>query len=151
MNQAAPNTSVFLCPYHWISAAFPSGSSCCCYQKDNYLCCFIWGSKTNCNTEVVQRTAAFSTVLVKKIMWYLAFRVVNKYNIVQVRITCGLDCNVSDEYTACVFSRVSEKGCSRFIQKSIHTRCFSVRAEEHNVFRFEMVSWNGGEMGFVME
>ena len=73
MNQAVPSTSFFPCPCHWISAAFPSGSACCCYQKDNFLPCFTWESKTNCNTEVVQRTAALNTVLVKKIMWYLSF------------------------------------------------------------------------------
>jgi len=32
------------------------------------LSSFIWGSKTNCNTEVVHTTAALHNVLVKKIM-----------------------------------------------------------------------------------
>jgi len=73
MNQAVPSTSVFPCPYHSISAPFPSGSACCCYQKDNFLSCFIWGSKTNRNTEVVQSTAALNSVLVKKITCYLSF------------------------------------------------------------------------------
>jgi len=73
MNQAAPSTSVFPCPYHWISAAFPSGSACCCYQKDNFISCFIGGGKTNCNTEVMHSTAALNTTLVKKIMCYLSF------------------------------------------------------------------------------
>jgi hypothetical protein len=33
----------------------------------SFLSCFIWGSKRNCNTEMVQSTATLNTVLVKKI------------------------------------------------------------------------------------
>jgi hypothetical protein len=86
-----------------------SGSACCCYQKDSFLSCFIWGSKTNCNTQSLQSTAPLHNVLVNKIMCYLSFscptmnnrlfshifqiyllqvfRMVKKHNIVSVRIT----------------------------------------------------------------
>ena len=36
MDQVAPSTSIPSCHYHWIRAACPSGSACCCYQ-DNFL------------------------------------------------------------------------------------------------------------------
>ena len=102
------------------------------------LSCFIWGSKRNCNTEVVQSSAALNTALVKKIMWYLfsfpstnhpnfchlysllqVSTLVKKYNIVQVKVTCGLGSKVSEEYTACVCRRLSEDGGSLFIGNSI--------------------------------
>ena len=44
-----------------------------CNFITSFLSCFIWGSKRNCNTEVVQSSAAINTMLVKKIMWYLSF------------------------------------------------------------------------------
>jgi replication fork clamp-binding protein CrfC len=36
------------------------------------------------------------------------FRVLKKYNKVWVRISCGLGSSVSEKYTACVVSRLSE-------------------------------------------
>jgi hypothetical protein len=38
--------------------------------------------------------------------------VVKKQKIVYVKITCGLGINVSEEYTACIFRRLSEDGDS---------------------------------------
>jgi len=46
---------------------------CINYYTISLISSFIWGSETNCNTEVVQSIAALNTVLVKKIMWYLSF------------------------------------------------------------------------------
>jgi len=39
------------------------------------------------------------------------------------------------------------------VQNSIHTRLFGVCVEGHNfnAFQFEVMSWNGGEFGFVRE
>jgi len=93
-------------------------------QVYNSLSCFIWGSKTNCNTEVVRSTATLNTVLVKKIMWYLSFSFSSLNHphlcllylqvlyfrfshgeetyMVDGRITCGLGSSISEEYTACV-------------------------------------------------
>jgi len=68
MNHAALGASVFSCHYHWITAACPSGSVCAFYQKNNVLFCDTWGSRTNCNTEMVQSIATLNTVLVKKIV-----------------------------------------------------------------------------------
>ena len=69
------------------------------------------------------------------------FTVVKKRNMVYVRTICGLGSSVSEEYTACVFSRLSEERCSKFIQNSIHTR-FVVCVEGHNfnAFRFDRMS-----------
>ena len=39
----------------------------------SFLSCFSWGNKRNCNTEIVQSSAALNTVLVKQIIWYLSF------------------------------------------------------------------------------
>jgi hypothetical protein len=36
-NEAVPSTSVFSCLYHWISAARPSGSACCCCWSDLFM------------------------------------------------------------------------------------------------------------------
>ena len=74
MNHAALSASVFSCHYHWIRAACPSGSVCAFYQKNNVLSCDTWGSRTNCNTEMVQSIATLNTALVKKILWYFSFR-----------------------------------------------------------------------------
>jgi hypothetical protein len=52
----------------------PSSSVSSYYQKNDFLSCVIWGSKTNCNTEVVQNIAPLNTALVKKILWYFSFR-----------------------------------------------------------------------------
>jgi hypothetical protein len=40
----------------------------------------------------------------------------------RVRIACGLESSVSEEYTASLFRRLSEDGGSMFIWNSIHTR-----------------------------
>jgi hypothetical protein len=54
---------------------------------------------------------------------------------------------MSEEYTACIFSRLSEDGDSIFLQKSIHTRLFGVGAEGHNLNAFwienEVMKWFG--------
>jgi hypothetical protein len=50
----------------------------------------------------------------------MVFTVVKKNNMVWVEITCGLGSSVSEKYTACVFSRLSEDGSCMFIQNSIH-------------------------------
>ena len=67
---------------------------------------------------------------------------VKKHNMVWVRIAYGLGSSVSEEYTACVFRRLSEDGGSMFIQNSIHTRQFGVCVEGHNfsAFQIEMMS-----------
>jgi hypothetical protein len=62
----------------------------------------------------------------KKIVCYISkfskfFTVVKKNNMVYGRTIYGLGSNVSVEYTACIFRRLYEDGCSMFIQNSIHT------------------------------
>ena len=39
---------------------------CINYYTISLISSFIWGSETNCNTEVVQSIAALNTVLLKK-------------------------------------------------------------------------------------
>ena len=60
------------------------------------------------------------------------FTVVNKHNVVQVRITCGLGSSVSEEFTVCIFRRHSEDGDSLFPQNSIHSKLFCVRGRKQS-------------------
>ena len=57
-------------PIHYL--AFQNGLEVIFFYI-SILSCSIWGSKANCNTEVVQSTAALNTVWVKEIMWYRSF------------------------------------------------------------------------------
>ena len=64
------------------------------------------------------------------------FTLVNKYNVVWVRLTCGLGSSVSEEFTVCIFWRCSEDGDSLFPQKSIHSKLFCVCVEGNNASAF---------------
>ena len=72
------------------------------------------------------------------------FTVVNKRNVVYVRITCGLGSSVSEIFTVCIFRRYSEDGDNLFPQNSIHSKLFCVCVEGNNASAFwiEMRSLN---------
>jgi len=78
------------------------------------------------------------------------FTVLNKYNVVKVRITCGPGSSVSEEFTVCIFRRHSEDGDSVFPQNSMHSKLFCVCVKGNNLSAFwiEMVSLNLKETGF---
>ena len=119
---------------------------------------------------MVQSTAALNTVLVKKIMWYFSFSfpawnihtivtyiskfftsgfpVVKKNNTVLVKIICCLGSSVSEEYTACVFRRLSEDGSSVIIQNSIHTGWFGLYVEVQNLVLFGLKWYHEMEEGW---
>jgi hypothetical protein len=82
------------------------------------------------------------------------FTVVKKHNVDLVRITCGLVSSVSEEYTACVFRRLSDDGGSMFLWNSIHTRLFGVGAEGHNFNAFwiknEVMEWKADGVWYGM-
>jgi len=61
------------------------------------------------------------------------FTVMNKHNVVQVRITYGLGSSASEECTVCIFRRHSEDGDSLFPQNIIHSKLFSVCVEGNNL------------------
>ena len=60
---------------------------------------------------------------------------VNKYNVVYVRITCGLGSSVSEEFTVCIF-RCSKDGDSLFPQNSIHSKLLCIYVEGNNASAF---------------
>jgi hypothetical protein len=58
------------------------------------------------------------------------------------------DNSVSEEYAACIFSRLSEDGNICFFGNSMDTRLLGVGAEGHNFVAFcienEVMKWGGG-------
>jgi len=57
---------------------------------------------------------------------------------VLVKIICCLGSSVSEEYTVCVFRRLSEDGSNVIIQNSIHTGCFGVYVEVRILVLFRL-------------
>ena len=60
------------------------------------------------------------------------FTVVDKRNVVLVRITCNVGSSVSEELTVCVFRRLFEDGGRMFLLNSIHSRLLCFWVERHN-------------------
>jgi len=72
--------------------------------------------------EVSQHEPSTPSSLTSSSYLLQVFTVGKKHNMVYVRKNCGLESSISVEYTACVFRRLSENGCTIFIQNSIHSR-----------------------------